>query len=133
MFNQICTCKHCGSDKLITQTAYVEDVFYPYNVYRVKCCNCGAILSDEQEQEATTVSNLVQLVDQMSSYHPQIQSWITSPSAWIYELYDHPERFRRNDKDELIWLGYKVITTLPYSNDEDCFWLMADKIIPKEN
>ena len=80
-----------------------------------------------------TAENLLKLVDQISEHHPPSMTWIASPSSWIFELQNHPERFRRNSKDELIWLGYKVITTMPHSSDEACLWMMADKIIPKEN
>ena len=80
-----------------------------------------------------TATELRKLVEQISECHPPSMTWIASPSSWIFELQNHPERFRRNSKDELIWLGYKVITTMPRSSDEACLWLMADKIIPKEN
>ena len=77
--------------------------------------------------------DLIKLVDQVEAITSPLNCWIASPSAWIYELQNNPEHFRRNDKGELIWLGYKVVTTRTFSNDEACFWLMADKIIPKEN
>lgn len=80
-----------------------------------------------------TAENLRKLVDQISEYRPRNEVYIASPVMWIYELQNYPERFYRNNKDELMWLGYKVIPTTTYYNDEACFWLMADKIIPKEN
>ena len=80
-----------------------------------------------------TAENLRKLVDQISEYRPRNEVLVAPPVRWIYELQNNPERFRRNDKDELIWLGYKVVPAPTYSNDEACFWLMANKIIPKEN
>lgn len=80
-----------------------------------------------------TAENLRKLVEQITSYSPRNEVFVAPPVRWIYELQNNPERFYRNDKDELIWLGYKVVPTPTYSNDEACFWLMADKIIPKEN
>ena len=77
--------------------------------------------------------DLIKLVNQVETATSLPNCWIASPSMWIYELQNNPEHFRRNDQDELIWLGYKVMTTRTFSNDEACFWLMADKIIPKEN
>ena len=129
MFNQICTCKHCGSDKLMTQTAYVEDPFYPYNIYRVKCCNCGAVLSDEQEQETTTVSDLVRLVDQMSAVSMPVTEVYRPPYIWIWELEHFPEHFYRNANGDLMWLGYNVVVV----GDGEEFYAMVNKIIPKEN
>ena len=77
--------------------------------------------------------DLIKLVNQgkMATYSPSY--WIASPSMWIYELQNNPKHFYRNDKGELMWLGYKVVTYMTYSNDEACFWSMVDKIIPKEN
>lgn len=50
-------CEHCGSNNLVVQTCDIEHPFYPESYYRIKCCNCNAILSNELEyKEKTTIS-----------------------------------------------------------------------------
>lgn len=78
-----------------------------------------------------TPKALQDFIDLLEEYHPQ--NWIATLSAWTYELQHNPKNFYRNDKGELMWLGYKVVATTTFSNNEACFWLMADKIIPKES
>ncbi len=76
--------------------------------------------------------DLIQLVDQVEMATSQPNCWIASPVMWTFELEHHPDRFRRDDNGELIWLGFKVVVTMTFSGADKLFWSMVDKIIPKE-
>ncbi len=77
--------------------------------------------------------DLIKLVDQVEMATSQPICWVASPAMWTFELEHHPDRFRRNDNGELIWLGLKVVVTMTFSGADKRFWSMADKIIKKEN
>ena len=71
---------------------------------------------------------LIKLVDQIQMATSQQFGAFFTSSAWKHELKHHPERFRRNDENDLIWLGAKVVVI----GEDQSFWILADKIIPKE-
>lgn len=73
--------------------------------------------------------DLMKFVDQIKMMPSQPTHTFHGPKAWAWELKHHPDRFYRNESDELMWLGTKVVVV----GDGNHFWSMADKIIPKEN
>ena len=79
-----------------------------------------------------TLEILQEYVDRIGEYRPRNDSWVATPALWTWEINYNPQNFRRNDKGELIWLGYKVVTYETLSGAEKKFWTLADKIIPKE-
>ena len=83
--------------------------------------------------DAMTPEKLQKLIDRIGTYRPRNDNWISTPAMWTYELQHNPQNFRRNENNELIWLGYKVETIMTFNGAEEKFWALADKIIPKEN
>ncbi len=73
--------------------------------------------------------DLIKLVDHVKMASSQPVSTFAGPKLWTFELKHHQDRFYRNENNELMWLGTKVVVT----GDDEHFWSMADKIIPKEN
>ena len=73
--------------------------------------------------------DLIKLIDQVKMAASQPVCTFAGSKLWTFELKHHKDRFYRNENNELIWLGTKVIVT----GDGDHFWSMVDKIIPKEN
>ena len=71
---------------------------------------------------------LIKLVDQVQMATPQQYRAFFTSNVWKHELKHHPERFCRNDEDDLIWIGAKVVVI----GEDQSFWSLADKIIPKE-
>ena len=72
---------------------------------------------------------LMHLIDQVEIATPkQLGAFFTS-NAWTHELKHHPDRFYRNDEGDLMWIGAKVVVV----GDDQRFWSISDKIIPKEN
>jgi hypothetical protein len=71
---------------------------------------------------------LIKLVDQVQMATPQQYRAFFTSNVWKHELKHHLERFSRNDDNDLMWIGAKVVVI---GNDQS-FWALADKIIPKE-
>ena len=44
-------CKYCGSNNLAVETAQVYDPLFPKEYHRLKCCNCGKIISKDYEEK----------------------------------------------------------------------------------
>ena len=79
--------------------------------------------------EPSVYEDLIKLVNQVQMAISQQYGAFFTSNEWKRELKHHPERFRRNDEDDLMWLGAKVVV-IGYDQN---FWTLADKIIPKEN
>ena len=73
--------------------------------------------------------DLIKLVDKVKVASSQPVCTFAGSKLWALELKHHKDRFYRNENNELMWLGTKVVVT--YGDDN--FWSIADKIIPKEN
>ena len=76
-----------------------------------------------------TYEELINLVDQVQMATTQQYRAFFTSNEWKYELKQHRERFYRNDDGDLMWIGAKVVVI----GDDQSFWTLADKIIPKEN
>ena len=79
--------------------------------------------------DALVYEELIKLIDQVEMATSQQTMAFHPASVWTYELKHKTGRFYRNEDDELMWLGEKVVVI----GDGKRFWSMADKIIPKEN
>ena len=73
--------------------------------------------------------DLIKLVDQVKMAASQPVCTFSGSKVWTLELKHHQDRFYRNENNELMWLGTKVVVI----GDDDHFWSMADKIILREN
>ena len=79
--------------------------------------------------DSSAYEELMRLIDQVEMATSQPMCAYFTSRAWKWELKRHQDRFGRNDKGELLWLGSKVVVI----GDDKSFWTLADKIIPKEN